>query len=90
MIPQKLQNYFLHSQTAPALLPVLQHQAYAGTVQGQDASSKDASSEEDSWVDMASEDGLITLLGDPDMLKNIKENDTQLDNFTIKAYGLVR
>ena len=43
-----------------------------------------------SWVDMASEDGLIALLGNPDMLKNFKESDTHLDNFNIKAYGLVR
>ena len=43
-----------------------------------------------SWADMASEDGLIMLLGNPDMLKNIKESDTQLDNFNIRAYGLVR
>ena len=43
-----------------------------------------------SWADMASEDGLIKLLGNPDMLKNFKESDMQLDNFNIKAYGLVR
>lgn len=43
-----------------------------------------------SWADMASEDGLLTLLGNPDMLKNFKESDTQVDNFNIKAYGLVR
>jgi len=39
---------------------------------------------------MASDDGLIMLLGDPDMLKPFKESDTQVDNFNIKAYGLVR
>lgn len=43
-----------------------------------------------SWADMASDDGLIMLLGDPDMLKPFKESDTQVDNFNIKAYGLVR
>ena len=43
-----------------------------------------------SWADVASEDGLIALLGNPDNLKYFKESDLQLDNFNIKAYGLVR
>ena len=43
-----------------------------------------------SWADMASDDGLVMLLGDPDMLKPYKESDTQLDNFNMKVYGLVR
>ena len=43
-----------------------------------------------SWADMASEDGLIALLGNPDNLKYFKESDLQLDNFNIKVYGLVR
>ena len=43
-----------------------------------------------SWADMASEDGLIALMGNPDNLKYFKESDMQLDNFNIKAYGLVR
>ena len=43
-----------------------------------------------SWADLASEDGLIALLGNPDNLKYFKDSDLQLDNFNIKAYGLVR
>ena len=43
-----------------------------------------------SWADMASDDGMITLLGNPDMLKDYKKSDYQVDNFNIKAYGLVR
>ena len=43
-----------------------------------------------SWADMASEDGLMALAGDPDILKELKNSDLQLDNFNIKVYGLVK
>ena len=43
-----------------------------------------------SWVDLSAENAVALIAGDPALVEDFKKNDNQMDNFSIKVYGIVQ